>query len=318
MHYEVMVSIIVPTYGHEKYISQALDSILMQKTEYTYEVLVGEDASPDGTKEILQKYEKNYPNVFRMFYREYNMSHNRDQNGNKIGNSHDLKLRSRGKYIIVLEGDDYWISPNKLQKEVDFLEQHKDYIAVAHNCVVVDRESKPNGERYQECKDNEYTLEHFMYHIFPGQLTTVMYRNFWKDENLDCSILVKGLSPGDQLLYFFLVVNGKIWCIQETLSAYRHVIKGGNSYSATTKYNFEKTERWNLALMEYAYSIGNLEAIFCTETLYFSEILLGYRKKKITLKQFFQYLKRMRHHIKPLYLYSKRIINRHVLHKEQQ
>ena len=94
---DVILSIYVPTYNHEKYIARALDSILMQKTDYAYEVLVGEDASTDNTRAVLKEYEKKYPGRFQMYYREKNM------HKQKVRNAGDLIRRCSGKYIIALE-----------------------------------------------------------------------------------------------------------------------------------------------------------------------------------------------------------------------
>mgnify|MGYP004538349555 CR=1 FL=1 len=159
-----MLSVYVPTYNHEKYITRALDSILMQKTEYSYEVLVGEDVSTDSTRAVLKEYEKAHPGKLTVFYREKNM------NDMPIWNSLDLKMRARGKYMIALEGDDFWTDDRKLQKQIDFLESHPEYIAVAHNCVVVGADSEPNGEAYPECKDAEYTFAHFLSALCPVSL----------------------------------------------------------------------------------------------------------------------------------------------------
>ena len=91
-----ILSIYVAVYNHEKYITQALDSILMQKTDYPYEVLVGEDCSTDNTRAVLKEYEAKHPGKFAIFYREHNM-HRETPN-----NIQDLLMRCRGKYIIVI------------------------------------------------------------------------------------------------------------------------------------------------------------------------------------------------------------------------
>ena len=113
---DIILSVYVATYNHEKYIERALDSILMQKIDYNMEILVGEDCSTDSTREILKEYEKKHPDSrMQIFYREKNMY------GSECNNSQDLKLRCRGKYMIALEGDDFWTDENKLQRQVEFL-----------------------------------------------------------------------------------------------------------------------------------------------------------------------------------------------------
>lgn len=306
----VMISVVIPTYGQEEYIAQALDSVLMQKTKYSMEVLVGEDASPDRTREILKAYEKKYPGFFQMFYRERNMSNA----PNGLNNFTDLYYRTRGKYLVVLEGDDFWTDENKLEEQVDFLETHPDYIAVAHNCVVVGRDGRPNGENYPECKDADYTLQHYLHNIFPGQTATVMQRNWWtnNNENYNIDILKKNLSPGDGLRYFALASNGKVRCLQKQMSAYRHITKGGNSFSANSDRweSFERGEIWNHAILEYAQESPNKNVQYYGEAVYLTYILACYRLKKINFMRFCGCVKNVRHHIIPFCLWGERTWNK--------
>lgn len=310
MNNEVMLSIYIATYNHEKYIAQALDGVLKQKTSYSYEILVGEDCSPDGTRDILKQYEKKYPGKFRMFYREKNM------HGQHPNNAGDLKRRCRGKYIIALEGDDYWIDENKIQKQIEFLEKHEDYVAVAHNCIVVDENSNPCGKSYPECKDEEYTIKHFASEIMPGQLTTVMCRNYIKDDTMDTAFFLnKGLSPGDRLAYFAFILNGKVYCIQEPMSAYRQIRKSGTSFTAAYKYNFKKEERWNYALIEYSEKNNFKDGIKYGELLYFRNLISGLSSKQCSVRQMLNYMKNINHKFRTVVLYIRHWIRHHVLHK---
>lgn len=284
-----ILSIYVATYNHEKYIAHALDSIRMQKTQYTYEVLVGEDCSTDRTRKVLQDYEKENPDFVQVFYREHNM------HKEAINNGADLKRRCNGKYVIALEGDDYWLDPYKIEKQVSFLENNPEYLAIAHNCTVVNEDSVPVDEEYPECKDTEYTLRHYQKGIFPGQLTTVMMRNYYKNELFDTSFLTCNIQPGDKRLYFTLVCNGKIYCAQEKMSAYRHVTQGGNSYSANVKHDFDNQRRWYLEQLNYAYRIENDGGIKCSEYLYLKELLAGVKHRDITLKEALCFMKSIRH-----------------------
>lgn len=289
MNDEIMLSILVPTYGHEKYIVQALDSIRMQKTKYKYEVLVGEDASPDNTREILKKYDKKYPGEFQMFYREKNMW------SQKIRNGRELLLRARGKYVITLEGDDYWTAADKIEKQIDFLESHPEYIAVAHNCVVVNGNGEETGEDYCECKHENYTLRDYFYNILPGQLATFMYRNYERKRYFDTSIFEKGLTPGDKLVAFALVTNGKVYCIQEKMSAYRHVTNGGHSFSANFYYDVEKDLHWHEELLKFAYQNRNEDGIKCAEILYFDVLIRALTKKVYNMGQVWGKYRKLNH-----------------------
>ena len=293
------LSIYVPTFNHEHYIVQALDSILMQETAYTYEVLVGEDCSTDNTRAVLKEYEKQHPGKLQVFYREQNMR----KQGSAVGNSGDLRSRCRGKYIIALEGDDYWTDPCKIDKQIRFLEEHPDYIAVAHNCVVVDHDSNRKEETYPQCTDTEYTFDHFARDIMPGQLTTVMLRNVYHDDRYDTSLLSKRIIPGDRLIYFWLLSNGKIHCIQEEMSAYRHVTTQGSSFSATSKYHFATYETLYSIFMEYARERNHKEALLCAERLYFRNLRVGSVFGQCSLKDSLRYFRKIRNKAKVLLLY---------------
>lgn len=306
---ELMLSICVPTFNHENYIRQTLDSILMQKTNYTYEVLVGEDCSTDSTRDVLKAYEKEHPGRITVFYREHNMRND------IIKNSIDLKKRARGKYTISMEGDDFWTDPYKIQKQIDFLEKHPEYIAVSHRCVIVDENSKVTGELYPECEYEEYNLKYYVSEIMPGQLATLMYRNPEVSIDFDTEVIYKGLLPTDRMIYFTLASYGKIFCMQEVMSAYRVVRHKGTSFSATMKYDFQQKEEWHHELCKYAEKIQNKQAFQYARILYAGHILIGIRKKICSKKEAMGLLKKEKCNMRILLLYIKYWINHHILHK---
>lgn len=307
---DIILSIYVPTYNHENYIVRALDSILMQKTKYNFEVLVGEDLSTDSTRAVLKEYEKQHPGKFQIFYREKNM-HNSPCN-----NAKDLKNRCKGKYIIALEGDDFWTDENKIEKQIDFLENHPDYVAVAHNCVVVGADSMPNGETYPQCEDTEYTFRHFFSDIMPGQLATIMYRNYMIDDSFDNSILEKGLSPGDRLIYFALLCHGKVRCIQETMSAYRHITSEGSSFSANYTFNYARQKVWQQELIAYAKKHCDKKEVVIAEYQFLYFTIQGFLCKQITLKQAMQECMKLEHKIGAVLAGIKRMVNKRIFHKK--
>lgn len=304
-----ILSIYVPTFNHEHYIVQALDSILMQKTNYSYEVLVGEDCSTDNTRAILKQYELEHPGKITVFYREHNMY-------NEIpSNSLDLKLRCQGKYIIALEGDDYWTDPHKIDKQIRFLEEHPEYVAVAHNCMVVDHDSNPKEEEYPQCKNEEYSWKHYFSDILPGQLATVMYRNVFHNNKYDTSLMEMDLTPGDRVIYFWLLSNGKIHCMQETMSAYRHVANQGSSYSATFRYRFDTFERLYGALIQYARQQNNREALIGTQVLYFRNLIHGLKSGQCKPVQFLHCFRGIDYKLTVLNGYAEYKLHKHLIKK---
>lgn len=279
---QIMVSVVIPTYNHEAYIEQAIDSVLMQKTQYSMEILVGEDKSTDNTKRVLQEYEKKHPGKIKVYYRERNLS------CAMLENAPDLRRKALGKYIITLEGDDFWTDINKIEIQVNFLEEHPEYVAVSHLCEVVDENGECLDEEYPSCKDEEYNLNYYLDGIYPGQLATVLCRNFCKEKIFDSTILERHLSPGDKILYFALVTNGKVKCIQKSMSAYRHVRKRGTSYSANYKYDFFEDEHWYSELLSF--SKKQKKGVRCIEALYLGCLIHGVKEKAISLRKAAEYI----------------------------
>ena len=126
----IKVSVLCATFNHEDYLRQTLESFLSQKTDFAFEVLVNDDASTDGTAEILREYAEKNPEIIRPFYQTENLYSRRM-------NVYDLVFfpAARGEYIALCEGDDYWCDPEKLQRQVDWLDAHPDYSACVHNSI---------------------------------------------------------------------------------------------------------------------------------------------------------------------------------------
>ncbi|AMC10863.1 hypothetical protein Lupro_06225 [Lutibacter profundi] len=116
-----MVSVIMITYNHEKYIEQAIEGVLMQKNNFEVELIISNDASSDNTDEIAKKIISNYKGKIEIRY------YNHIQNKGISKNFSWSVSKSRGRYIAICEGDDYWIDSYKLHKQVDFLKKNKDY-----------------------------------------------------------------------------------------------------------------------------------------------------------------------------------------------
>lgn len=120
MKKEIVVSICCITYNHEKYIAETIESFLMQKTNFNFEILIHDDASTDNTAAIIREYEKKYPEIVKPIYQKENQY----SQGKPV--SQNNYNRAKGKYIAICEGDDYWTNPYKLQKQVDYMEKNKE------------------------------------------------------------------------------------------------------------------------------------------------------------------------------------------------
>ena len=147
----IMVSILCAVYNHEKYLHQCLEGFLKQKTNFNYEVIIHDDASTDSSVDIIQEYVSKYPDIIKPIYQKEN------QYSKGIQIFKIMYQTARGKYMAYCEGDDYWIDENKLQTQIELLENHPEYSASTHNEIVVDINSVPypsNQQKiYREKKD---------------------------------------------------------------------------------------------------------------------------------------------------------------------
>ena len=212
MEKEIKASVICNTYNHERYIAKCLESLVSQKTDFYYEIIVHDDASTDSTAEIIREYEKKYP-MIRALYE----SENQFSKGVSMWDS--TGKYAAGKYFAICEGDDFWVAPDKLQKQVDFMESHPEYSLCGHAAYCAfdnDSLSKTNFMRpFSESKDVT------MSDIIRGW---AMPTNSF----LFQTRLVSGTPPyqgecrqSDFALMTFLALQGKVYYMNELMSAYR-------------------------------------------------------------------------------------------------
>lgn len=220
-----IVSVAMLAYNHEKYIKQALDSVLMQNVNFIYEIVVGEDCSTDNTRVILLEYKKRFPDKINLILHEKNVGmHN---------NSVIVRRACRGKYRANCEGDDYWTDPYKLQKQVDFLESHPEYIGTAHKVQIVDEHGRlKSGGKWNYCKDKIYTIKHAEKGIMCGHTSSRVYRNILRDDPVGMESLAMCSAIGDVKMSVYLALNGNVFCFDEVMSHYRWVPHVGGSWSA--------------------------------------------------------------------------------------
>ena len=155
-----IVTVIVETYQHKDYIKDCIEGILMQETDFEFEVIIGEDGSDDGTREICIEYAERYPNKIRLFLRNRETSQLYDENGNYIYRFNALwnHMSARGKYIAWCEGDDYWTDPKKLQKQIRILEANPNYSLCFHNAKVIYSNSNRKPHLFANYSKNEFDI----------------------------------------------------------------------------------------------------------------------------------------------------------------
>ena len=215
---DVLVSVCVQAYQQVEYINQCLDSILEQKTNFKFEILLGDDESTDGTREICIEYAKKNPGKIRLFL------HNRKNNikllGKPSGRFNFLYNLSKanGKYIALCEGDDYWTDPLKLQKQVEFMENNPDYAICYHKIDILDEIGKFKQIEYNENPNVEYSIDDILTRT--AQITTqsICFRNVFRENIPDWMTYFKS---GDYPLFAYLAHFGKIKFFDEAMSVYR-------------------------------------------------------------------------------------------------
>ena len=216
MHDAPLVSVAMLAYRHERYIAQAIESVIGQKTTFPFELVIGEDASPDATLEICRRYERLHPGKVVVVSTGENVSHG--QNGNLLRTC----LRCRGKYVAICEGDDYWTDPLKLQKQVDYMESNPDCTVCFHPVVVhwedgsfPDGEYPANAGRFLRRPPTIGELLRVNY----MQTNSVMYR--WNpDGRLFDEFPLREL-PGDWKLNLLHARCGRIGFLPDVMAVYR-------------------------------------------------------------------------------------------------
>ncbi len=151
-----LVSISCITFNHAPYIRDALEGFLMQRTSFPIEILIHDDASTDGTADILREYQGKHPDLILPVYQ----SENQYSRGVRGINARFNFSRARGKYIAICEGDDYWTDPLKLQKQVDFLENNPEYVMCYHDAIIVDEQGAViNPSKMPDDRKRDYTSD---------------------------------------------------------------------------------------------------------------------------------------------------------------
>lgn len=254
------VSIALLTYNHKDYLEDAIESVLKQKVNFKYEIVIGDDCSTDGAVDIIERYKSKYPNIIK-----YN------PNNSHVGimqNELNMLNSCEGEYIAFLEGDDNWINENKLQMQVDFLDKNKDYSACYTDVKVIGDDilaiEEYNSRKYN--KDINSFEEYFNYNpVMPT--ATVMFRNIVKEENIEKYYFISQYIS-DRIMFCLMLKYGKVKFLDSETAIYRYILHKKGSFSSMDivwkHYDYVRSLRAQrmIAPKEYKYLVDQEIAFF--------------------------------------------------------
>jgi len=222
-----MVSICCLTYNHAGYIGECLEGIFLQKFNFPYEILIHDDASTDGTQEIIREYEQKYPEVVKPIYQ----TENQFSKGVRSISARFNFPRAKGKYIAMCEGDDYWSDPFKLSRQIELLEGNPELMVSAENSMVL----KDSGSKtIFGIKPGRVVSESELVKSRQFATGSIVFRN-----NVDFEYLITDLPAGDTTLLLYLNRFGKVHYNDIISSTYRR----GNHGITETLLNNELKEQ---------------------------------------------------------------------------
>jgi glycosyltransferase involved in cell wall biosynthesis len=246
-----LVSACVVTYQHARFIGRCLDSILAQRTSFPFEIVIGEDESTDGTREICMEYARRHPDRIRLFLRSRASSSVVAHELTTRLNGMWTRRAARGTYVALCEGDDYWTDPDKLQKQAGFLDAHPECAMCFHNALLTFEDgSEPPRLSYRPEETRPfYDLRDLLKENFI-QTASIFYRR---------SALAYPLpswwyrmTVGDWTLLLLVAQSGLIGYLPETMSVYR-LHEGGIWGLTGRRRQLEKTARaLEVILTEFA------------------------------------------------------------------
>lgn len=234
---QIIVSVKCLVYNHAPYIRQCLDGFVMQKTNFRFEAIVHDDASTDGTQDIIREYAEKYPDIIKPIYETENQYSKRDGSLRKIMNN-----ACNGKYIALCEGDDYWIDPLKLQKQIDFMESHKDCTLCGTNGLIVYQDGLGRPNYFNRFFQTRMLLPEDIIGKWALPTASLLYR---KEITENYPEWTKRIYSGDQTLILIALNKGNVYAMGDLTCVYRKDLKG-KSISNTVDMSFVLQEHLKL------------------------------------------------------------------------
>ena len=218
MEKDILVSVICTAFNHAKYIKNTLESFVMQKTDFKFEVLVHDDASNDNTAEIITEYANKYKDIILPVIQTEN------QYSKGVMIIDELLIpKARGKYIAFCEGDDFWTDENKLQRQIDFLENNREYTACVHNTMQYNCAKQRNeGLLIANNTEHDVELRHIIYGMNNAYQTSSLVVRKEVIENMpEFYYIANKYGFGDYPMAIWCAIKGKIKFLPYNMSTYR-------------------------------------------------------------------------------------------------
>lgn len=210
MDNNVLVSVCIITYNHFNYIEDSINSVLNQKTNFDFEIVIADDFSTDGTRDILLEFKKKYPEKIKLILQEKNIGPAR--------NWKCLLEYPKSKYVAYFEGDDYWINNNKLQIQIDLLETNIEFAGSYHNVYIINESGlKDKKQLFRDELPDEITAINTITSIAPFHTSSFVYRNKF----MEFPEGILNLFSGDMVLFSIIAKHGKLVKVPGVMSVYR-------------------------------------------------------------------------------------------------
>ncbi len=242
-----LLTVCLITYNQVEYIRQSIDSVLAQKAEFVWNLVIADDCSADGTREILLEYQQRNPSLIHLILQEVNVG--------PAKNWSDLVDFPKSKFIAYLEGDDYWIDPFKLQKQIDILEKNQDINIVFTNVLVLEN---GNFEKYLSLDDriNSFDIHSQRDFFLMMKDWAPMLTCTFRRSEFAVSEMIRPVYnfPGDFQIIFLSLRTGKIHWLNDVMGVYR---VHSESMSRTLMQQDRKRLKWEIFKYKYRFATSN-------------------------------------------------------------
>lgn len=242
---DILVSIHCITYNHAPYIRECLDGFVMQKTNFPFEIVIHDDASTDGTADIIREYEQKYPHLFNAIYETENQYTKYNGSFHEIQNI--MRKAIRGKYVAYCEGDDYWIDPYKLQKQVDILESDPECSLVYTSYKRYNQDEKRFEDDF--IVDKEGYLYETLFLNIPVITVTVCMRS---EVLRNLPSVPKGAFTGDHYIWISAALMGRFRIVKDITSVYRILRNSASHFTGKERFHkmLKDVGKMKIAILE--------------------------------------------------------------------